>query len=78
MASPAMLASLPNDDSNRAPGFITCMAVTSAAALILVSLRVYVRLGVVHNVGIDDGTIVLAMVCDFTAHLHTSPLIREY
>ena len=62
MASPAVLASLPNDDSNRAPGFIACMAVTSAIALILVLLRVYVRLRIVRRFGADDCTVVLAMV----------------
>ena len=62
MASPTVLASLPNDDSNRAPGFIARMTVTSAVALLLVLLRFYVRLGIVRRVGADDCTIVLAMV----------------
>ena len=62
MASTTVLASLPNDDSNRAPGFIACMTVTSAVALVLVLLRVYVRLGIVRKFGADDCTILLAMV----------------
>ena len=54
--------SLPKADHNRAPGFIACVTITSAAALILVSLRMYVRLRIVHKFGVDDAIILLAMV----------------
>ncbi|KAL8911359.1 MAG: hypothetical protein Q9171_003453 [Xanthocarpia ochracea] len=56
-----MAMSLPTDHSNRAPGFIACSAITSAAALVLVSLRTYVRLAIVRRFGIDDYTIHMAM-----------------
>ena len=50
------------DRSNRAPDFIACMVTTTIMALILVSLRLYVRLAIVRKLGADDCTIVLAMV----------------
>ena len=62
MASPEMLASLPHDDQNRGPGFITCTAITNGAAFGLVTLRVYVRVAIVRNFGMDDYTVLLAMV----------------
>ena len=80
MAPLTVSASLPNNDSNRAPGFIACMTVTSTIALFLVFLRVYVRLRIVRRFGTDDCTIVLAMVrimalkCYF---LFPGPLMQE-
>lgn len=44
------------------------MTVTVAVALILISLRVYVRLKIVRKFGVEDSVILLAMV--YTLALH--------
>lgn len=54
--------SLPTDYNTRAPGFIACVTIITAAALALVSLRTYVRVAIVRNFGSDDLTAVLALV----------------
>ena len=55
--------SLPDNNHNRAPGFIACVSVFSVTALILVALRLYVRLRIVRLFGADDFATLLAMVC---------------
>lgn len=49
-------------DDDRGPGLIACMAITTTAALLAVCLRIYVRASLVQRLGMDDWTIVLAMV----------------
>ena len=74
MVSPAIMAPVPNDNHNKAPAFIASMTIMSAIALILVSLRVYVRLAIVRPFGPSEFTIVLAMVC-ITALLFNFPFV---
>lgn len=60
MASP--LQRPPDGDEDRGPQFIAAAAVTTAAALIAVCLRMYVRIRIVRAVGIDDYMIIVSMV----------------
>lgn len=62
MATSAATMSLPTDHNTRAPGFIACVTIVTAAALALVSLRTYVRLAIVRKFGSDDLTALLALV----------------
>ncbi len=52
----------PGGDVSRAPGFIACVVTVTTAALVVVCLRMYARIRVIHAVGIDDWVILLAMV----------------
>ena len=54
--------SLQHDTHDRALMFVTCMTVSTTIALVLVSLRMYTRLKIVRRFGMDDFTILLAMV----------------
>lgn len=58
----ASMQYLPVPDENRGSGFLACSTVITVAALITVTLRFYVRAGIVHAVGWDDWMILLAMV----------------
>ena len=58
----ATVQSPPVPDENRGPGFLACVATTTAAALVTVILRFHVRANIVHAVGWDDWIILLAMV----------------
>ena len=49
-------------DVSRAPGFIACVVSLTTAALVMVGLRMYVRVRILHAVGWDDWAILLAMV----------------
>ena len=51
-----------DNDDDRAPLFVACVTVTSAVAVVLASLRSYVRLRIVRNFGPDDWTSLLAAV----------------
>ncbi|KAG8529633.1 uncharacterized protein KY384_005113 [Bacidia gigantensis] len=59
---PALLLPRATGDENRGPGQIACMSVTAIAALVVVCLRVYVRRSFVQRLGLDDRTIILAMI----------------
>ena len=60
-----------NGDVSRAHGFIACAAITTAAALVMVCLRMYVRTRVIHALGWDDWTILGAMVIMFSEKFST-------
>lgn len=64
--SPPMLSSSLNDDDDRAPLFVACVTTTSAVAVVLASLRTYVRLRIVRSFGADDWTSLLATVYPLT------------
>ncbi|KAL8669115.1 MAG: hypothetical protein Q9168_006280 [Polycauliona sp. 1 TL-2023] len=50
-----------NDD--RTADIIACTTITTVAVLVAVSLRIYVRLAIVRNIGPDDYTIILSTIC---------------
>jgi hypothetical protein len=61
-------------DENRGPEILGVCGALVGLALVVVLLRVYVRTRMVRHVGVDDWTIIAAMVC--TGGLH-SGLIHD-
>ena len=50
------------DDQNKGPALVTVVVVTSAIAIVLTILRIYVRAKIVRKLEWDDLLIVLGMV----------------
>ena len=48
--------------SNRGPSILAVSWTECAVATLFVSARMYTRISLIHNVGIDDWTILLALV----------------
>ena len=54
----------PDGDRNKGPGMLAATIFITNLALITVVLRMYARYFILHNVGWDDHTIVIAMASE--------------
>ncbi|KAL8687762.1 MAG: hypothetical protein Q9218_006160 [Villophora microphyllina] len=71
------MLSFQDDSDNRAQGFLACVTITTTVALVLISLRFYVRLGIVRKHGADDYTIFPAMICAILALSFNGLLVSQ-
>jgi hypothetical protein len=55
MSTPAHLGGAGLPDDNRGPNILAAVSITTGAALVVVLARLYVRLFIVRNVGLDVG-----------------------
>ena len=65
-------------DENRGPEILAVCGALVGLALVVVLLRIYVRARMVRHVGVDDWTIIAAMVCSTCLRSSPSTISARY